>query len=256
MMPGAPPVKLVSVTEIRCTPFCRNEIVLPTAVTSSCVPAASVPAVVRAAQLVQAPAAPLEQHQLRAAEVPVVHARRSRSARRSASAPPAATHCPPVSASRSPRSGSTDRWDTSQPSGCHRWSPRPSRSPAARRSTSPRQRWPSSSAPSPPLARLKSSEADVPELVAQVTATLVTLADPIVPDPLVTVQVWPAGFVPTVTLYAAPAGQRRGEGERPVRGHAQVVTAVILQHHRPGQPGDRPAHRVLDARWHTRPRHW
>ena len=31
-MPGAPPVKLVSVTEIRCTPFCRNEIVVPTAV--------------------------------------------------------------------------------------------------------------------------------------------------------------------------------------------------------------------------------
>ena len=39
---------------------------------------------------------------------------------------------------------------------------------------------------------------------AQVTATLVTLAEPIVPDPLVTVQVCPDGFVFTVTLYAAP----------------------------------------------------
>ena len=30
-MPGAPPVKLVSVTDTRFTPFCRSEIVLPTA---------------------------------------------------------------------------------------------------------------------------------------------------------------------------------------------------------------------------------
>src|SRR6185437_3797435 len=60
-------------------------------------------------------------------------------------------------------------------------------------------------APSAPLARLKSSDADVPELVAQVSATLVTLALPTVPDPLVTVQVWLAGLVLTVTLYAAPA---------------------------------------------------
>ena len=34
--------------------------------------------------------------------------------------------------------------------------------------------------------------------------TLVTLAVPTVPEPLDTVQVWLAGFVPTVTLYAAP----------------------------------------------------
>src|SRR5689334_11943196 len=58
--------------------------------------------------------------------------------------------------------------------------------------------------PSPPSVRLKSSEADVPELVAQVTVTLVTFDDPIVPDPLETVQVWLAGLVPTVTAYAAP----------------------------------------------------
>ena len=54
-------------------------------------------------------------------------------------------------------------------------------------------------APSPPSARLKSSDADVAVLAAQETATLVTLADPIVPDPLDTVQVCPDGFVFTVT---------------------------------------------------------
>ena len=37
------------------------------------------------------------------------------------------------------------------------------------------------------------------------TATLVTFADPMVPDPLATEQVWPAGLVFTVTLYADPA---------------------------------------------------
>ena len=31
MIPGAPPVKLVSVAVIRLTPFCRNEMVEPTA---------------------------------------------------------------------------------------------------------------------------------------------------------------------------------------------------------------------------------
>ena len=36
--------------------------------------------------------------------------------------------------------------------------------------------------------------------VVQVTATLVTLAEPIVPLPLATLQVWPLGFVLTVTL--------------------------------------------------------
>ena len=54
-MPGAPPVKLVSVTEIRCTPFCKSEIVLPTATTCSCVPAASAPELYVAPSWVQAP---------------------------------------------------------------------------------------------------------------------------------------------------------------------------------------------------------
>ena len=39
MIPGAPPVKLVSVTEIFCTPLSRNEIVDPTAFSCNCDPA-------------------------------------------------------------------------------------------------------------------------------------------------------------------------------------------------------------------------
>ena len=54
--------------------------------------------------------------------------------------------------------------------------------------------------PSPPSARLKSSEADVAELAAQETATLVTFAEATVPDPSETVQVCPDGLVFTVTL--------------------------------------------------------
>ena len=54
--------------------------------------------------------------------------------------------------------------------------------------------------PSPPSARLKSSDADVAELAAQETATLVTLAEPTVPDPLETVHDCPDGLVFTVTL--------------------------------------------------------
>ena len=41
-------------------------------------------------------------------------------------------------------------------------------------------------------------------VAAQLTATLVTLAEPIVPDPFETEQVWPDGLVFTVTAYAAP----------------------------------------------------
>ena len=54
-------------------------------------------------------------------------------------------------------------------------------------------------APRAPSARLKLSAADVTE-AAQVTATLVTLAEPTAPDPLATVQDCPDGFVFTVTL--------------------------------------------------------
>jgi len=58
--------------------------------------------------------------------------------------------------------------------------------------------------PAPPFARLKSS---VPlggggggGAVLQLTATLVTSAEPIVPLPLATLQLWPLGLVLTVTL--------------------------------------------------------
>ncbi len=43
MIPGAPPAMLLSVALIRTTPFTRNEIVEPTAVSCNCVPAASAP---------------------------------------------------------------------------------------------------------------------------------------------------------------------------------------------------------------------
>ena len=58
-----------------------------------------------------------------------------------------------------------------------------------------------------PSARLKLSDAITvspgtppPPLVVQVTATLVTLAEAIVPEPLATVQVCPDGLACTVTL--------------------------------------------------------
>ena len=43
MIPGAPPVSVLSVTVILVTPFCSTEIVLPTAATCTNVPAASTP---------------------------------------------------------------------------------------------------------------------------------------------------------------------------------------------------------------------
>ena len=55
-------------------------------------------------------------------------------------------------------------------------------------------------APRPPSARLKLSVAVPAAVAAQETATLVTLAEAIVPEPLVTVQVCPDGLVATVTL--------------------------------------------------------
>ena len=55
--------------------------------------------------------------------------------------------------------------------------------------------------PSEPLGRLKSSRPPEPGLtLLQVTATFVTSAAAIVPVPFATLQVWPLGFVLTVTL--------------------------------------------------------
>ena len=91
---------------------------------------------------------------------------------------------------------------------------------------------------------MKSSELLTNELSEQATATVVTLPPATVPAPLETLQFWPVGLLFTVTLYAAAVGQLRGEGERAVRAHAQVITAVVLQHHRPREARDGPAHRV------------
>jgi hypothetical protein len=54
-------------------------------------------------------------------------------------------------------------------------------------------------APSDPLARLKSSVPPAAS-VLQLTATFVTSAAAIVPLALATLQLWPLGFVLTVTL--------------------------------------------------------
>ena len=83
----------------------------------------------------------------------------------------------------------------------------------------------------------------VAELAAQETATLVTFAEPIVPEPFATEQVCPAGLVFTVTAYAAPPASAVANVNAAVGGDAQVVTAVVLQHHRPRQPRHSPADR-------------
>src|ERR1700730_575618 len=56
-----------------------------------------------------------------------------------------------------------------------------------------------------PSARLKSSEPGVVVVAVQETATLVTLAAAMVPEPLETEQDWPEGLVCTVTLYGVPS---------------------------------------------------
>src|SRR5450755_522707 len=71
-------------------------------------------------------------------------------------------------------------------------------------------------APSGPSARLKLSEPLPAEFVVHVTATLLTLAEEIVPEPLATVQFWPAGPFFTVTLYAPPLGSRVAKVKGPL----------------------------------------
>src|SRR5579871_6033975 len=55
-----------------------------------------------------------------------------------------------------------------------------------------------------PVRRPLSVPPTVYLLATQATATEVMLAAATLPAPLVTVQVWPVGWVPTVTEYAAP----------------------------------------------------
>ena len=78
----------------------------------------------------------------------------------------------------------------------------------------------------------------MPVLVAQVTATLVTLAEPIVPEPLATVQVWPDGFVFTVTLYPDPVATLVANVNGPLavtEGHRRRCPAAP-----PSRTGPRP----------------
>ena len=199
MIPGAPPVMLLSVTLIRATPFCRNEIVEPTAVSCNCVPAASAPAVVRASELNPGPRAALVQPQLLAAVVPevdpqvlvlaaVLHPHRRPD---------------PLPAGQLRRCHLDLRRLITRvrlaDCGCHLPS-HSNRAPPATRSTIRHRSQPSNSLPSPPSARLKSSD-DRPDrdVVEQATATVVTFADETVPEPFDTVQLCPDGFLFTVT---------------------------------------------------------
>ena len=68
------------------------------------------------------------------------------------------------------------------------------------RITSPPSLMSVQSGPSGPSARLKSSEPLVAELAVQETATLVTLAEAMAPEPLATEQDSPEGEAATVTL--------------------------------------------------------
>ena len=72
-MPGAPPVNVLSVTDIRGTPFSRKEIVLPTGHQLQLRPGRQRRGAVRA-KLGPVARVPLEQHQLGAAEIPEVDA--------------------------------------------------------------------------------------------------------------------------------------------------------------------------------------
>ena len=54
------------------------------------------------------------------------------------------------------------------------------------------------------LATLEAALLDDPLTETQLTLTSVILAEPTVPDPLLTVQVCPVGWVPTVTAYVLP----------------------------------------------------
>ena len=56
MIPGAPPVRLLSETAIRSTPSCWNEILEPTATSFNCVPAANGPQLYEFPSWIQVPA--------------------------------------------------------------------------------------------------------------------------------------------------------------------------------------------------------
>ena len=104
--------------------------------------------------------------------------------------------------------------------------------------------------PSAPSARLKSSEAvSVPEppLVVQVTATFVMFAEPTVPVPLLTVQVWPYGWVRTVTAYALPPASFVGKAKEPLAVTVRLSPPLSCSTRVPVSPETVVGHRI---------RHW
>ena len=78
-------------------------------------------------------------------------------------------------------------------------------------------------------------------LVVQVTATFVMFAEPTVPVPLLTVQVWPDGWVFTVTAYAAPLASCVGKAKEPFAVTVRLSPPLSL-HYR-CRTGQRPSRR-------------
>ena len=89
----------------------------------------------------------------------------------------------------------------------------------------------------------------------QLTVTVVTSAEPTVPVPFATVQVWdgPLGLASDGDRVTRSAQQGGGEGEGAVRGDREVVSAVVAEHEAaPGEAADRsadviPRQRIGDA---------
>ena len=75
-------------------------------------------------------------------------------------------------------------------------------------------------APAPRSARLKSSRPAGAGFAAQVTATLVTLAEPIVPVPLATAQVWPGRVGLDRHAVGGPAASLVAKVNAPLARHA------------------------------------
>ena len=242
MMPGAPPVKLVSVTDIRGQAVLLERDRAAGGHQPQLRPGRQRAAVVRAAQLGPGAVAPLEQHQLRAAEVPVVqpgvgilaaalHPHRGRD---------------PL-APRQRRRGHLDLRELV--AGIRLARPHVTGGHAGRADhllRGDRHRAVRDGRP----VRAESAIGPV-EVIRGGRARVSRAGDRHVGDVGRADGAGPAGDRAGLPgrvghhrhAVGRAAGQRGREGERPVRGHAEVVAAVVLQHHRPGQPGHRPADR-------------
>ena len=244
-MPGAPPVMLLSEAEMTWAPFSSNEILEPTASSCSWVPAASGP-LLYVLPSWSAARRPLVQHQFRAAVVPVVEA--------DVAVLPAVLLHPHRRADPLPagqlRRGELDLRELITGQRIQR-STRPLVTRPAVPITVPEEIAIAPSeisvqfAPSGPSARLKLSEALVAvDPAVQETATLVTSAEA---DRARTAGDR-AGLAGRTGLHChvvrRASGQGSSERERAVTADAEVVTTVILQHHRPGKPRNSAPDRV------------